>query len=72
VIFTSEVNIASDAFCDSPVKTVKVPFGVELNYSLDEDCIIEFVAYVASAIGARVEGRESGNEIDGREERRNI
>jgi hypothetical protein len=72
VIFTGEVNIVSDAFRLSPVKNVKIPFGVKLNYSFGEDCIIEFVASAASAIVAPVEGREGGNKIDGREEQRNI
>jgi hypothetical protein len=47
VIFTGEVEIGSEAFALSSVKNVKVPVGVKLNCSFNEDCRIEFVASAA-------------------------
>jgi hypothetical protein len=49
VIFTGELEIGPNAFAQSPVKNVKVPVGVKLHHSFDEDCIIEFVASVSQS-----------------------
>jgi hypothetical protein len=43
VIFEGEVKIGKGAFENSPVRLVKVPVGVKLNYSFDKDCRIEYV-----------------------------
>jgi hypothetical protein len=61
VVFTGEADIASDAFNYSPVKNVKVPEGVRLNYSFGKDCRIEFVASAVRAIAAPVEGEWQQN-----------
>jgi hypothetical protein len=37
------VEIESDAFKNAQVRLVKVPAGVELNYSFPADCRIEYV-----------------------------
>jgi hypothetical protein len=54
VIFEVDINIAPDAFGDSPVKNVKVPAGVKLAYSFGNECTIESVAAVAPAAVARL------------------
>jgi serine/threonine protein kinase len=43
VIFEGNVEIGKDAFDECPVKDVKVPVGIKLNYPFAKDCRIEYV-----------------------------
>jgi hypothetical protein len=43
VILAGGVQIEADAFGLSPVRNVKIPVGVKLNYRFRQDCTIEFI-----------------------------
>jgi hypothetical protein len=44
VIFTGNPRVAPGAFDNCPLKSVKVPVGMQVDYSFPEDCKIEFLS----------------------------